>query len=110
MISSPRTRPNASRIGIFSIPRTVVASSTTFWASTKGVRPCAVSFSFTSFLFSMGMPRSYLHKRSAFLTEIFHLVGDVVIGLRGRRVGIKHRKRLAGIGLGDHVRIERNPS
>ena len=54
-------------------------------------------------------PWGHVHKRPALLAERFDLVGDLMIRLGRRRIGIKHGERLARIGLRHHIRIERNP-
>src|SRR5215467_11460479 len=107
-MSSPRTRPRASRIEIFSTPRIGVDSNTTRCASCSCVRASITSVAFTVSPSSVRLPGPDVHKRPTLLTEGFDLICNLVITLRRGRVGIEHRKRLSGIGLNHHIGIEWN--
>src|SRR5215217_3444611 len=109
-MSSPRTRPNASRMEIFSNPKTAVASRTIFCASSSGVSPFMASAAFTIRVLSMLMLWfvADFQQGSALLAESFHLVGDRMVRLGGGRVAIEHGKGLTRVRLHDDVGIERN--
>src|SRR6185295_508382 len=107
-MSSPRTRPRASRIEIFSTPRIGVDSNTIRCASCSCVRPSIASVAFTVSPSSVRMPGPDVHEGPAFFTKRFDLIRNLVITLSRGRVGIEHRKRLPGIGLNHDIRIERD--
>src|SRR5882762_4664182 len=107
-MSSPRTRPRASRIEIFSKPSVGVASNTIRCASCSCVSPSVTSVAFTVSPSSVRLTGCDFHKRPALLAERFDFVGNLVIALGRGRVGIEHRKWLTGIGLDHDVGIERN--
>src|SRR6185436_11765989 len=109
-ISSPRTRPNASRIEIFSRPNVGVDSNTIRCASCNCVSPSAAFVAFTVAPLSMRLPGRNVHEGPAFLAERFDLIRNLVITLGCSRVGIEHGKGLAGIGLDHNIGVEWNPS
>src|SRR6476660_8800842 len=107
-MSSPRTRPRASRIGIFSMPKIGVAFNTICCASCSCVRPSVASVAFTISPPSVRLRGGNFYERSTFLAERFDLVGNIVKALRRRRVRIKHCKGLTRIRLDHDIRVEGN--
>src|SRR5688572_13721473 len=107
-MSSPRTRPRASRIEIFSAPKIGVDSNTIRCASCSCVSPSIASVAFTVSPSSVCLPGPDVHEGPALFAERFDLIRNLVITLSRGRVGIEHRKRLTGIGLDYDIGIERN--
>src|SRR6478736_8561374 len=105
-MSSPRTRPRASRIEIFSNPNVGVAFNTICCASCSCVRPSVASVAFTISPPSVRLRRGNLYERPTLLAERFDLIGNIVIALRRRRVRIKHRKWLTRIRLDHDIGVE----
>src|SRR5688572_8035878 len=109
-MSSPRTRPSASRIETFSTPRIGVDSNTIRCASCSCVSPSADSVVFTVSPSSVRLPGPNVHERPALFTECFDLIRNLVIALSCCRIRIEHCKRFTGVGLNDDIGIERNTS
>src|ERR1043165_1380401 len=107
-MSSPRTRPRASRIGIFSTPKIGVALNTICCASCSCVRPSVASVAFTISPPSVRLRGSDFYERPTLLAERFDLVGNVVIALRRGRVRMEHRKGLTQVRLNHDIGVEGN--
>src|SRR5262245_3080039 len=107
-MSSPSTRPYASRIEIFSKPRVGVDSNTIRCASSSRVSPSISSVAFTVSSSSMPLRGPNIYEGSALLAERFDLIRNLVITLGRRGVGIEYGKGLTGIGLDYDIGIERN--
>src|SRR6185436_9795677 len=107
-MSSPRIRPRASRIEIFSNPNVGVAFNTICCASCSCVSPSVTSVAFTISPPSVRLRRGNLYERPALLAKCFDLIDNVVKALRRRGVRIKHRKGFTRIRLDHDIGVEGN--
>src|SRR5206468_6178143 len=104
-MSSPRTRPSASRIEIFSNPRIGVDSNTIRCASWSCVSPSVTSTVFTVSPSSVRLSGRDVHEGPTLLAERFDLIRNLVITLGRGCVGIEYGKWLTGIRLNHDIGI-----